>query len=206
MLQSTQETFDPGIVLLPGFALSERDALRAGIEAVTDRAPVRRMQVPGGHTMSVAMTNCGALGWVADAHGYRYSALDPLSDLPWPAMPETFLRLARAAAAAGGFDGFEPDVCLINRYEPGARLSMHRDVDEHDFSHPIVSVSLGSPARFVIGGLARRDPTRAVVLHDGDVIVWGGPARRIHHAAGSPRRRAGQPTLRWNLTFRRAGP
>ncbi|MEZ5651602.1 MAG: DNA oxidative demethylase AlkB [Burkholderiaceae bacterium] len=194
-----------GIVLLPRFAHDLARALIGAIERVATEAPFRRMRVPGGRTMSVAMTNCGALGWVADETGYRYSATDPFSGRPWPAMPDPFRALAERAAATAGFAGFAPDVCLINRYEAGARLSMHRDVDERDFDHPIVSVSLGSSARFVIGGLHRSDPTRAVMLAHGDVLVWGGIARRIHHAAGAPRRRAGERTLRLNLTFRRAG-
>ncbi|MEZ5661740.1 MAG: DNA oxidative demethylase AlkB [Burkholderiaceae bacterium] len=194
-----------GIVLLPGFACGLADALFAGIDRVSTSAPFRRMRVPGGHTMSVAMTNCGQFGWVADETGYRYSELDPQSGRAWPPMPTVFTSLAIRAAAAAGFAGFAPDACLINRYQAGARLSLHRDNDEHDFDQPIVSVSLGSPARFVIGGLRRQDPTSAILLGHGDVLIWGGPARRIHHAAGAPRRRAGQTTLRLNLTFRFAG-
>lgn len=194
-----------GIVWLPGLAAARAPALVACIEAVAAEAPFRHMTVPGGRTMSVAMTNCGTLGWVSDTVGYRYSTHDPLTGHPWPGMPAAFASLAAEAAARAGFAGFAPDVCLVNRYEAGARLSMHRDIDERDFSHPIVSVSLGSDARFVIGGLKRADPTRAIVLRGGDVIVWGGPARRIHHAAGAPRRSGAQPPLRLNLTFRKAG-
>jgi alkylated DNA repair protein (DNA oxidative demethylase) len=154
----------------------------------------------------VAMTNCGSLGWVSDRRGYRYSACDPISGLPWPPMPPTFLQIAQMAAMAGGFPQFEPDACLINRYEPGARLTLHQDKDEHDLGAPIVSVSLGLPATFLFGGDSRKDKQRRVPLQHGDVVVWGGAARLHHHGVLALKVGA-HPILgskRLNLTFRRA--
>ena len=156
--------------------------------------------------MSVAMTNCGALGWVSDPTGYRYSELDPDSGLPWPPMPAALESLARRAAAVAGFSRFAPDACLVNRYEPGARLTLHQDKDERDFGEPIVSVSLGVPATFLFGGSRRKDPFVRVPLEHGDVVVWGGPARLRYHGV-APLGRAEHwfaGDLRVNLTFRRA--
>jgi DNA oxidative demethylase len=173
---------------------------------VLERAPLRHMVTPGGFRMSVAMSNCGALGWVSEPTGYRYDAVDPDSGRHWPAMPASFLRLARLAAAEAGFSGFEPDACLVNRYEPGARLTLHQDRNERDFSQPIVSVSLGLPAVFLFGGPKRSDRLVRMPLMHGDVVVWGGPARLRYHGVLGLRR--GQHALtgdyRINLTFRRA--
>jgi alkylated DNA repair protein (DNA oxidative demethylase) len=201
------ETLEPGAQVLRGFALAEADALLDGIDAVTRAAPLRRMETPGGFRMSVAMTNCGALGWVTDRRGYRYDPIDPASGAPWPPMPAAFRRLAAAAAAAAGFDGFEPDACLVNRYELGAKLSLHRDADERDFSQPIVSISLGAAAVFLWGGERRADPVRRVPLGHGDVVVWGGPARMRHHGV-LPLKAGAHPRVgphRFNLTLRKAG-
>ena len=156
--------------------------------------------------MSVAMTNCGSLGWVSDRRGYRYDARDPLSGRPWPAMPAAFLEMAKTAARAGGFPAFEPDACLINRYEPGARLTLHQDKDESDFRAPIVSVSLGLPATFLFGGDSRKDKQRRVPLQHGDVVVWGGAARLHHHGVLALKDgvHALLGSMRLNLTFRRA--
>lgn len=195
----------PGAKVLRGFALPLERALLDGVAAVLLAAPPRHLVTPGGYTMSVAMTNCGALGWVSDARGYRYDARDPLRDAPWPAMPAAFVELARRAAAALGFDDYDPDACLVNRYVPGARLSLHRDADERDRVAPIVSISLGVPAVFLFGGDARSDATTRVVLEHGDVTVWGGPARMRYHAV-APLRRAWHPAFgedRINLTFRK---
>jgi alkylated DNA repair protein (DNA oxidative demethylase) len=202
-----RQVLAPGAVVLRGFAAQPAAALVAAIEAVAVAAPFRHMEVPGGHRMSVAMTNCGALGWVSDARGYRYSATDPLDGRAWPAMPEVLRRLAVAAAHRGGFDDFAPDACLINRYVPGARMALHQDRDERDFAQPIVSVSLGLPAMFLFGGLRRSErPVRVPLLH-GDVVVWGGPARLRYH--GVLALRDGHHALvgaqRINLTFRKAG-
>ena len=200
-------TLEPGAMLLGGFALAAERALVSVLASVTDQAPFRHMLTPGGRRMSVAMTNCGRVGWVSDMRGYRYDGIDPASGLPWPPMPEPFLALATGAAARAGFPGFEPDACLINRYEPGARLSLHQDRDEQDFSAPIVSVSLGLPAVFLFGGARRTDPTRRVPLRHGDVVVWGGPARLRYHGV-LPLEAGHHPLLgpvRINLTFRKAG-
>jgi alkylated DNA repair protein (DNA oxidative demethylase) len=193
-----------GISLLRGFA--DTAHLFARIVAIDAVAPFRHLVTPGGQTMSVAMTNCGPVGWVSDRAGYRYSSRDPLTDRDWPRMPVEFRELALAAAARGGFPAFEPDACLINRYSPGSRLTAHRDADEQNFAQPIVSVSIGLPATFAFYGLARGGPGRAVPLTDGDVLVWGGPARLVYHAV-RPIKPGVHPLTgeyRYNLTFRHA--
>lgn len=197
----------PGVAVLHGFALADAVALLAGVDAVTAQAPLRQMPTPGGQRMSVAMSNCGALGWVSDSRGYRYDAIDPESGRPWPALPPLFLRLARDAAELAGFPGFRPDACLINRYLPGTRLSLHQDRNERDFGAPIVSVSLGLPAVFLWGGLRRADRPLRVPLAHGDVVVWGGPARLAYHGV-LPLKDGWHPLTgaqRINLTLRRAG-
>lgn len=193
----------PGAALLQGFA---GDELWPEVQAVAAAAPFRHMVTPGGFRMSVAMTNCGPLGWVTDRTGYRYSPVDLETGLAWPAMPEAFRELARQAAEAGGFAGFAPDACLINRYEAGAKMSLHQDKDELDFAQPIVSVSLGLPAVFLFGGLARADKPMRVPLHHGDVVVWGGAARLRFHGI-LPLKAGEHPVTeacRINLTFRAA--
>jgi alkylated DNA repair protein (DNA oxidative demethylase) len=173
---------------------------------VIAQAPFRQMVTPGGLSMSVAMTNCGACGWVSDRSGYRYDPIDPDSGKPWLPMPESFLQLAGEAARAAGFDGFAPDACLINRYQTGAKLSLHQDKDERDFGQPIVSVSLGVPATFLFGGLKRSGKTMRVPVRHGDVLVWGGPARLNYHGV-LPIKAAHHPFAgadRINLTLRRA--
>ena len=201
-----KEALAPGAAVLRGFAAKRESALLAAIRAIEARSPFRHMVTPGGFEMSVAMTNCGTAGWVTDRSGYRYQTLDPLSGAPWPAMPSTFLALAEEAASAAGFATFVPDACLINRYEPGAKLSLHQDKDEADYAHPIVSVSLGLPATFQFGGPKRGDPVRRVALEHGDVVVWGGPARLFHH--GVLALKSGEHPLtghrRFNLTLRKA--
>ena len=197
-----------GARLLRGFVLAQADerGVIAALDAIVARAPFRHMLTPGGQRMSVAMTSCGALGWVTDRQGYRYVPADPESGRAWPPMPPPFLRLAGAAAEAAGFPGFLPDACLINRYEPGARLSLHRDEDERDLSAPVVSVSLGLPATFLFGGQRRGEPTVKVPLEHGDVVVWGGPARLNYHGV-APLADGHHPVLgsrRINLTFRKA--
>jgi alkylated DNA repair protein (DNA oxidative demethylase) len=197
----------PGATLLRGFAIDAAPALLDDVRALIARSPWRQMQTPGGFRMSVAMTNCGALGWVSEASGYRYDAIDPLSGRRWPEMPASFARLARAAAARAGFEGFTPDACLVNRYRPGARLTLHQDRNERDYAAPIVSVSLGLPATFLFGGAKRSERAQRVPLVHGDVVVWGGPARLAYHgvlplAEGS---HALLGSERVNLTLRRAG-
>jgi len=195
-----------GAVLLRGFARSYEADLIASLRDIAAQAPFRNMMTPGGHQMSVAMTNCGDLGWVTDRSGYRYDGVDPATGKAWPTTPASFRELAAQAAASAGFDGFAPDACLINRYLPGARMSLHQDRDEQDFGAPIVSVSLGLPAIFLFGGLKRSDKARRYRLEHGDVVVWGGPARLAFH--GIAPLADGEHSLmgrqRINLTFRKA--
>ena len=201
-----RESLGAGAMLLRRRAAPDAISLLADLQAVLERAPLRQMVTPGGFRMSVAMSNCGALGWVSDSTGYRYDAVDPDSGQHWPAMPASFLRLARLAAAEAGFAGFEPDACLVNRYEPGARLTLHQDRNERDFGQPIVSVSLGLPAVFLFGGSKRSDrPVRVPLVH-GDVVVWGGPARLRYHGvlALGQGQHALTGNFRFNLTLRRA--
>ena len=197
----------PGASLLRSFALAYEDAAVAALSQVLACAPLRHMVTPGGFRMSVAMTNCGTFGWVSDASGYRYDPRDPDSGRPWPAMPDAFAALATQAAARAGFDGFVPDACLVNRYEPGARLTLHQDRNERDFDAPIVSVSLGLPAVFLFGGVKRAERPLRVPLHHGDVVVWGGAARLRYHgvAAVKPGHHSRIGAYRINLTFRKAG-
>ncbi|MBB4845276.1 alkylated DNA repair protein (DNA oxidative demethylase) [Paucibacter oligotrophus] len=204
--EPAEQAIAPGAVLLRGFALAASADLQAGVAEVLAQAPLRQMLTPGGKAMAVWMTNCGPLGWVSDRRGYRYQSTDPLSTQPWPALPPAFARLATDAAKQAAYAHFKPDACLINRYLPGTRLSLHQDRDEQDFEHPIVSVSLGLPAVFLFGGLSRGDKTQRLALQHGDVLVWGGPARLRFHgvmplAAG---RHAELGEQRINLTFRKA--
>ncbi|MFN4281164.1 MAG: DNA oxidative demethylase AlkB [Alphaproteobacteria bacterium] len=200
------ERLADGAALLGGFALAEADDLLAEVRTIAAAAPFRHMATPGGWRMSVAITNCGAAGWVSDRRGYRYDRLDPKTANRWPAMPAIFRDIAGRAAAAAGYAGFAPDACLINRYEPGARMSPHQDKDEADFAQPIVSVSLGLPATFLFGGEARADKAKRILLRHGDVVVWGGPSRLFFHGV-APLKAGEHPVLgaaRINLTFRKA--
>jgi DNA oxidative demethylase len=202
-----QETLAEGAVLLRGFAKPFGADLVAVLRDVAAQAPFRHMQTPGGHQMSVAMTNCGRFGWVTDRTGYRYDASDPDTGKPWPAMPASFRKLAEQAADRAGFAGFAPDACLINRYQPGSRMSLHQDKDENDLGAPIVSVSLGLPATFLFGGSKRGDKPRRFRLDHGDVVVWGGPSRLVFHGV-APLADGEHPLTgrqRINLTFRKAG-
>ncbi|CAN5317343.1 DNA oxidative demethylase AlkB [soil metagenome] len=197
---------DPGACLLGGFAQGDAPALLAGIEAIAIEAPFRHLETPGGGRMSVAMTNCGVAGWVSDRHGYRYTGDDPMSGRAWPAMPPLFADLARRAAAVAGYEDFRPDACLINRYAPGTRLSLHQDRDEAILAEPIVSVSLGVAATFLWGGASRGDRPRRHGVYHGDVVVWGGPSRMIFHGIDTlaQSRHPHTGDLRFNLTFRHA--
>jgi alkylated DNA repair protein (DNA oxidative demethylase) len=205
-VRPSRETMAEGAVLLRAFAKPVERDLIAALRDIAAQAPLRHMVTPGGHQMSVAMTNCGTAGWVTDRSGYRYDAVDPESGKPWPAMPSAFRALAGQAAAEAGFEGFAPDACLINRYQAGARMSLHQDKDERDFENPIVSVSLGLPAIFLFGGLKRADKPRRYRLEHGDVVVWGGPSRLFFH--GIAPLADGEHNLlgrqRINLTFRKA--
>ena len=201
-----REMLSAGAWLLRGYALDAAPTLLEEIGEVLNQAPLRHMVTASGHRMAVAMSNCGARGWVSDRSGYRYAPLDPASGLAWPAMPASFSALAAQAAGAAGFVHFTPDACLINRYASGTRLSLHQDQDERDFSQPIVSVSLGVSATFLFGGARRQDKPLRVALEHGDVVVWGGPARRNFHGVADLIG-AHHPTTgvyRFNLTFRRA--
>ena len=201
-----REELAAGAVLLRGRALAAQAELLRAVAAVAEAAPFRHMVTPGGFRMSAAMTNCGSAGWVTDRRGYRYAAADPESGRPWPAIPAVFLRLAAEAAAEAGYPGFLPDACLVNRYAPGAKLSLHQDKDEADYGHPIVSVSLGLPATFQFGGPKRADPVRRIRLAHGDVVVWGGPSRLFHHGVLTLKDGDHPATgrARINLTIRRA--
>ena len=211
-----QDLFDPvqeekvalgaDAVVLRRFACDTEAEVMAALRAVIALAPFRNMITPGGHTMSVAMTNCGAAGWVTDLSGYRYAGQDPVNGNPWPPMPAIFLSLATQAAAAAGFADFLPDACLINRYAPGAKLSLHQDKNETDFTAPIVSVSLGLPAKFMFGGVRRNDRVTRVELRHGDVVVWGRSARLAYHGVDTLKDGDHPVTgrCRFNLTFRKA--
>jgi len=205
-LHPAEHRMAAGAILLRGFARPREGELIAALREIEAQAPFRQMQTPGGHQMSVAMTNCGHAGWVTDRSGYRYDALDPLSGKAWPAMPPAFRALAELAADRAGFAGFAPDACLINRYEPGARMSLHQDRDERDFGAPIVSVSLGLPAVFLFGGLKRSDKPQRYRLEHGDVVVWGGPSRLFFHGIAplADGEHALMGRQRINLTFRKA--
>ena len=202
--RSTQR-LEEGAVLLGGFAADPAPALVEEVGKIATAAPFRHLVTPGGYAMSVAMTNCGRVGWVSDRRGYRYDPVDPDTGAHWPAMPALFVDLARRAAAAGGFAEYHPDACLINRYAAGAKLGLHQDRDENDRWAPIVSVSLGLPAVFLWGGLRRSDPVRRLRVESGDVAVWGGPARFVYHGV-APLKAGNHPLtgeVRLNLTFRK---
>ena len=205
--EASAEPLAEGATILRRFCEPIARELVAAVAEITAASPFRNMVTPGGYTMSVAMTNCGRLGWVTDRRGYRYDPIDPNTQAPWPPLPAIFHGLATRAAAAAGFAGFEPDACLVNRYDPGTRLSMHQDRNERDFTAPIVSVSLGLPAVFLFGGACRQDRARRVRLESGDVVVWGGPARLTFHGV-APLAEGDHPLTgqhRINLTLRKAG-
>jgi alkylated DNA repair protein (DNA oxidative demethylase) len=205
-VRPAQEAMAEGAMLLRGFARPTETELIADLRAIVAQAPFRHMVTPGGHQMSVAMTNCGRIGWVTDRTGYRYDANDPEAAKPWPAMPPSFRDLAARASVQAGFAAFTPDACLVNRYQPGARMSLHQDKDELDFGAPIVSVSLGLPATFLFGGLQRSDKTCRFRLQHGDIAVWGGRARLAFHGVAplADGEHAMMGRQRINLTFRKA--
>jgi alkylated DNA repair protein (DNA oxidative demethylase) len=205
-LYSPREMMAEGAMLVRGVALSFGNDLLAAMNDITARSPFRRMVTPGGYTMSVAMTNCGAVGWVTDRAGYRYDRIDRETGNSWPPMPNCFLALAVTAATEAGYAEFRPDACLINRYEPGMRLSLHQDKNERDLANPVVSVSLGLPATFQFGGLKRKDPVKNFALRHGDVVVWGGLSRLFYHGVQELKDGHHETfgSLRINLTFRRA--
>ena len=203
----TRTPIGEGAVLLHRFVTAaEQELIMDELAEVERAAPFRHMVTPGGFRMSVAMTNVGEAGWVSDRSGYRYDAVDPETGKPWPAMPEVFHRVAVDAAKSAGYPGFEPDACLVNRYEIGARLTLHQDRNEVDYTAPIVSVSLGLPAVFQFGGLTRKDRPARMKLESGDVVVWGGESRLAYHgvAALKPGEHPLTGPYRINLTFRKA--
>jgi len=200
------ERLSEAAVVLRGFARHRAAEVVKSVDAIAAAAPFRNMITPGGFRMSVGMTNCGRAGWVTDRKGYRYEPVDPITGTPWPAIPDPLRGLAASAAAAAGYPGFEPDACLINLYEPGTRLSLHRDENERDLTAPIVSVSLGLPAVFLFGGNRRSDRPRRILLESGDIVVWGGPDRLVYHGV-APLAEGDDPLTgnrRINLTFRKA--
>lgn len=204
---ASRESIGAQSCVLKGYALPWLERLLPQLRQVIARSPFRRMVTPGGFTMSAALSSCGALGWTTDRSGYRYSAVDPHTGLPWPDMPQALHEFAVLAAADAGFDGFSPDACLINRYVPGAKMSLHQDKNEYDLSAPVVSVSLGLPAVFLFGGHERSDKTRKISLFHGDVVVWGGVDRLRFHGV-MPIKEGAHPQMgpqRINLTFRKAG-
>ncbi|RFF30188.1 DNA oxidative demethylase AlkB [Wenzhouxiangella sediminis] len=205
--EGSAERFSEGAVLFHGRLNEYAEAIIEAIRDIDREAPFRHLVTPGGHRMSVSMTSCGDLGWMTDRKGYRYTETDPDSDRPWPPMPELFSELAGEAAEEAGFPGYRPDACLINRYRPGAKLSLHQDKDEQDYSHPVVSFSLGLPATFLWGGFRRKDKPDRLLLEHGDVLVWGGPDRLRYHGI-LPLPEGEHPLMgaqRINLTFRKAG-
>jgi DNA oxidative demethylase len=206
-IRRAREPIGDSAVVLRGFVSTCASAVLHAVERIHSAAPFRRMTTPGGHVMSVAMTNCGDLGWVTDRAGYRYQHLDPRSGEPWPAMPALLRAIATEAAEDAGHGRFTPDACLINRYEPGARLSLHQDRNERDLGEPIVSMSLGLPAVFLFGGMRRNDRPRRIRLEHGDVVVWGGPTRLAYHGVEplDDGLHAVTGRCRINLTFRKAG-
>ncbi len=201
-----QEELAPGASLLHHFANSIDGEIWEAVNTVAKTCDFRHMTTTRGHSLSVAMTSCGNVGWVSDGRGYRYETSDPQSQKPWPAMPSVFLDLAGRAARTAGYPDFEPDTCLINRYLPGAKMGLHQDKDENNFTHPIVSVSLGLPATFQLGGLERTDKPKKITLQHGDVAVWGGLSRLYYHGILTlkPGHHALTGECRINLTFRRA--
>ena len=205
-MHAEPEQLARGALLIRGFVAQQAGLLVEDLQRLAARSPLRRMKTRGGHRMSVAMSNCGVIGWLTDESGYRYDVIDPLTGARWPRMPDRFRQLATSAAAAAGFGAFMPDACLISRYEPRARLSLHQDKDENDLDSPIVSISLGLPAVFLFGGHQRSDPPRRVPLAHGDAVVWGGPSRLRFHGV-MPLEDGEHPLLgrcRVNLSLRKA--
>lgn len=198
------EPLGSGAAILRAQVQGEEAPILRAVEEIAAQSPFRHLITPGGHRMSVAMTNCGALGWVSDRRGYRYAAIDPLTGKPWPSMPAAFAQLAAKAAQLVGYSRYAPEACLINRYEPRTQLSLHVDQDEEDASAPIVSVSLGTSATFLWGGLRRADRPKRIAVHSGDIVVWGGESRFIYHGV-APLAEQWHPltaSMRINLTFR----
>jgi len=196
----------PGACWLPGFALPNMAALWSCLQHHLSIYPAQQMMTPMGHLMSVNTSSMGTWGWVSGPQGYGYSAHNPATQQPWPAIPAVILQLAANAAEKAGYLKFVPDSCLINIYTPGSKMGLHQDKDEQDFSQPIVSVSIGLPATFLFGGAQRGDKAVRIPLQHGDVVVWGGESRRYYHgvAAIRPNQHPLTGNLRINLTLRKA--
>ncbi len=205
--ESWQENIRDDVVVLRQYANKQAAEILKEVELITAVAPFRKMKTPSGLSMSAELTSCGKYGWISDQQGYRYSKSDPLNNNAWPKLPELFFKFGREAAKKAGFSDFKPDVCMINRYAPASKMSLHQDRNERDFSEkaPIVSLSLGVPANFYFGGLERSDPTIKIPLIHGDVVVWGGKSRLCFHGVGVIKDDY-HPMLgnfRINLTFRK---
>ena len=204
--QSDHLPLADGACWLPGFALPVMDELWSCIARHLHACPPQQMQTPMGYLMSVRTSSMGDWGWVSSALGYGYSHRQPLTQQPWPPIPAVVLQLASAAALQAGYANFVPDSCLINVYTPGNKMGLHQDKDELDFSQPIVSVSLGIPATFLFGGAKRSDRPLKILLHHGDIVVWGGRSRRFYHGVAQIKP-ASHPLTgqqRINLTLRKA--
>jgi alkylated DNA repair protein (DNA oxidative demethylase) len=204
--ESFIEHIDHGAVLLKGFAKPVANQLLEEEKLIGQQSPFRHMTTPGGGTMSVAISNCGNCGWVSDQDGYRYEQRDPLTGIAWPPIPDSFLTICKLATQAAGFEAFNPDACLLNKYQIGTKMGLHNDNDEHDLRQPIVSVSLGLDAVFLFGGKTRQSPTKTLLLNHGDVVVFGGESRLNYH--GISRINASSTAqsnmhYRLNLTFRK---
>ncbi len=201
------ESISDDAVVLRQFLSNRSAELSATIKDIEQQAPFRHMKTAGGFTMSAAITGCGDYGWISDRRGYRYSKVDPITEQPWPEMPKLLFDIGQQCALEAGYKDFKPDACLINRYAPKSKMSLHQDKDEKDFTAPIVSVSLGVPATFLFGGAQRSDKTIKVPVSHGDVVVWGGESRLFFHGV-SPIKPSYHPFWgdnRINITFRTAG-
>lgn len=196
-----------GAYWLKGFAKTISDELSQTVLMHFRHYPPQTMMTPMGYPMSVKTSSCGSHGWVGTKNGYGYLPYNPITQAPWPPIPDNFLALAVRAASKVGYHHFEPDTCLLNYYAIGTKMGLHQDKDEKDFSQPIVSVSLGLPAVFLFGGAKRYDKTQKCLLTDGDVVVWGANSRRFYHGVNTIKsgRHAVLGEYRCNLTFRKAG-
>jgi len=199
-----KEEIYPDLFILANFVKTA--PLLKAVDEITKSSPFRKMMTPNGHYTGIALTNCGQWGWTSDSQQYQYSKIDPQTNQYWQPMPEVFYSLANKAAKFAGFDNFQPDACLINRYLIGDKLGSHQDKNEADFSQPIVSVSIGLSAVFQIFGKQRSGIATNYRLQDGDIAVWGNSARLAYHGV---RTLAADPlnhhlTQRINITFRKA--
>jgi len=207
LFSATRHEFEeiyPDIYVLPQFV--DPTVLLLEVDKVIAQAPFRKMMTPMGHYTGVALSNCGEYGWTSDLQGYRYSKQDPQTGNFWPPLPESYLNLAKRAASKAGFNNFEPDACLINRYKLGDKLGSHQDKNEKDFAQPIVSVSIGLSAVFQIFGETRAGVKVEYLLQSGDVMVWGRKSRLAYHGIRTIKVDTLNPKLtqRINITFRKS--